>query len=215
MSKSSRVSFSLAPLVHLYKRRVALSHSEPQSPVFECQTPAFVCPAPPKNVIEPPSEQSQQPKPTLNLTGCSFLNFEQYRAEPSPLPPLPPPLNLFGIGLSISVPKHREETEEVPTYDMSPLSPSAHDEFKAQRAHEKEACALALAQALSHFHLSVTPPWQRTPASARSAATPSISPLNLTPRPDFPLLPLLPLLPMSPENSFTGLDELAAKQQAE
>jgi len=196
MSKSSRVSFSLAPLVHLYKRRIPLSEppSPAQSPVFECMTP--------KNTIEPVHEP--EPKPPLNLSICGF---EQYRAEPepSPLPPQPPPpLNLFGIGLSISVPKRLEiaEDDEVTAYDKSPLSPSAHRMFKAQRAHEKAACDEALAQALAHFHLSVTPPWQRTPASARSAATPSMSPLNLTPRPE------LPLLPMSPDNSFTGLDTL-------
>ena len=213
MSKSSRVSFSLAPLVHLYKRRIALSHSEPQSPVFECQTPTAHVSL--QNVIvqdqEKKQEQEQPPKPTLNLTGISFVSFEQYRAEPSPLPPQPPPpLNLFGIGLSISVPKQREESaEEAPLYDASPLSPSTHDEFKAQRAHEKAACALALEQALAHFHISVTPPWQRTPASARSTtATPSMSPLNLTPRPDLQYASTQPL-PMSPENSFTGLDTLA------
>jgi len=195
MSKSSRVSFSLAPLVHLYKRRVPLSEpsSPVQSPVFECVTPTA------KNVIV--QESNHEPKPTLNLSSCCF---EQFKAEPSPLPPQPPPpLNLFSVGLSISVPKHETPTEQ-PDYDVPPLSPSAHHEFRMQRAHEKEACATALSQALAHFHLSVTPPWQRTPASVRTPAkSPSMSPLNLTPRPE------LPPLPMSPENSFMGLDTLA------
>lgn len=198
MSKSSRVSFSLAPLVHLYKRRIALSEppSPVQSPVIECTTP--------KNIIVHEHRQEQSPKPTLTLSVCGF---EQYRAEPSPLPPQPPPpLNLFA--LSISVPKQNEqpiETDDVPVYDKSPLSPGAHHEINLQRAHEKEACANALEQALVHFHMSVTPPWHRTPASVRSmTATPSMSPLNLTPRAD------LPLLPMSPENSFTGLDTMVS-----
>ena len=170
MKKTSCVSFSLAPLVHLYKRRVSVVPSE-------------FCPTTIVQEKEQEQEQeqlSEASQPIVNLISSSFVCFEKYIESPSTA--LLEPLSLNLSALTISLPKMAYELEDIdtlPAYDLSPMSPSVLREFKIQRKIEKEACTNALEEALIHFNQSITPAWQRTPASV----CPTSSPLSMSPLP--------------------------------
>jgi len=199
MSKS-KVTFSLAPLVHLYKRRAQ-----------ECAPPKMV-----NAIIE------ESPK-VFDLPKLDIPTESNQASEVSPHVP-PPPLNLKSISYFTPPPtldfstiptfceKHFTFTkhhDEMPTPNASPISPSALREYDLMRVQEMEARANALKEAHQHFHNSITPLSQRTPASYHHhSPTISLSPLCLSPKAD-EKDPMLPLLPLSPEDSYTGLDLLS------
>jgi len=164
MSNSKKVVFRLAPVVHIYKKRLFRTGS----PFDEYTTNVFSVDTP-----------NSAPAP-----------FHSHTQPPVVLPTELSPKDDGKMELSISIPKNSCYDEPTPiSYDNSPFSPNTSRAIQEQRFTETELRKDALNEAFIDFCNSMTPHSQRTPASLvlsgrnTSCSPPNLSPLCLSPIP--------------------------------
>lgn len=211
MRSQKNVSFNLAPIVHLYKKRICSS--------VAVATNDFFCPTP-----------RAEDEVVVKAESCQQQNIDNDLPPEPYIPQPPPPLSsIFGPNwwlskneisepetLTISVPFSScgisPNNSPAPDYDMSPLSPNTHTEMTVQRIREIAERKSALEEALHDFNNSVTPHSQRTPASVIVSRSSPLSPFSLSaPTSPNPVFSLLPPLPMSTNNSVSDLASMETK----
>ena len=230
MSSTTKVSFTLEPLVHMYKKRK--QHVSEQENVYESNDEC--------------GSQTGRAKATATDAPATEATATEAAAaggprEPSfsfsvPLAP-PPPLNLFppsltsssGQGLKITVPNpgaYRAPSASPP----ASLSPNTQAEIirEAREGLEREQALRKVEEAIRQAAIGLashafqredtpadhlTPHSQRTPASIKSLRSPRIglhlSPLQLSPMNQSPRVaseaPRVMLRPIAEKNSLSSL----------